>query len=297
MAKDADQAEFNAVKHGSTVVDSGIDDDKMAGAMDDFEIQESAPTARWIQDAVSYEGAAATLHDVVQRRAELMDRTYPFRYDQGTLIYEQSNNLVYEFLLAICNARSITQGAFVEFPRFFERLSAKLIAAYFGPDTQSIHTGFPRDPEIGRSFRDAMATVADRTGEWKWGPNEDLCDEPIHGDSGCDFVVWPPAADGRQIGQLFILGQCACGNNWPDKFEDLSIGEVGKWFNPLSDVKPVRSFATPFYVTDEMLPTASRRAGIVFDRVRLVSISNSASNEVIDEAMREKMSGLIRLAC
>ena len=297
LAHDADQAEFYALQYGSTVVDAGVKDDKFADAMDDFESTASSPSAPWLEDALRYELAVGNVHKIVQRREEELGEIYPFRSKKGTLVYEPSKTLVYEFLLAICNADTLTTGDHVQLPRFFERLSAKLVAAYFGPETQSIHTGFPRDPKIGRSFKDAMETVANRTGEWKWGPDEDLPDEPTSGDSGCDFVVWPPAADGRQIGQLFILGQCACGNDWPDKFNDLSLKKLGKWFNPLSLVDPVRSFATPFYVTDEMLPDASRQAGVVFDRVRLASISNSASSEIVDDDMRETMSALIRLAC
>ena len=54
-----------------------------------------------------------------------------------------SDDLVYEFLLAICNADNLTAGEYVKLPRLFERLSAKLVAAYFGPKSRSIHTGSP----------------------------------------------------------------------------------------------------------------------------------------------------------
>lgn len=296
-ATNADQAEFLAIKNGTVVVGAGILDDSAAGAMEDFEAPEVSTTASWQEMDLKFDEAVRTTHEEVDRRAATLGKIYPFTSDKGTLIYEPSKNLVYEFLLAICNAETLTKGNHVELPRFFERLSAKLVASYFGPEAKSIHTGSPRDSEIGISFKDAMTTVAAQTGEWTWGPKPDLPSEQKLGDSGCDFVVWPPAADNRKIGQLFILGQCACGNNWQDKFHDLSISGLAKWFNPLSSVHPVRSFATPFYVTDEMLPEASRLAGVVFDRARLASIGYEAPSEVIDDEMRERMRTLIRLAC
>ena len=98
---------------------------------------------------------------------------------------------------------------------------------------------------MGISFKEAMKTVSERTGEWKWGPEDGLPDDLVQGDNGCDFVVWLRALDDRsKIGQLFVLGQCACGNNWVTKWNDLNLNKLQKWFNPLSTVEPVRTFTT-----------------------------------------------------
>ena len=296
-AFDADQAEFSAIKNGSSVVDEGIYDDRIASAMDDFDPEGVQVNSPWHEEDLRQDEAVGRIQEEVLRRTDTLGETYPFVHENGTLIHRQSDDLVYEFLLAICNANTITAGKSVELPRFFERLSAKLVAAYFGPETESIHTGWPRDPEIGLTFRDAMRTVAERTGEWVWGPVADLPSEPVPGDSGCDFVVWPPAADGRKIGQLFVLGQCACGKDWESKWNDMNLPKLRKWFSEPYLFDPVRSFATPHYVTDALLKEASREAGLVFDRARLVRISSRASSELIDQDMREKMIALIDLVC
>ena len=296
-AYDADQAEFLAFRDGTAVLDAGVYDERVAGAMDDFESSDVAVGTIWHGEDLKYDTAVGKIHEEIERRRSLLGSRYPFSLSGGTLRYQSKENGIYEFLLAICNSPTLTSGKHACLPRVFERLSARLVAAYFGSDTEFIHTGAPRDKEVGKSFIDAMKTVAERTQEWTWGPDEDLPDDPINGDSGCDFVVWPSPPDGRKVGQLFILGQCACGNDWSTKFNDLTIKKLSKWFNPLSLVDPVRCFSTPFHVVDAMLKEASREGGMVFDRARLVSISHKMSENAIEQKLLEKvvkLTGLVK---
>ena len=292
---DADQAEFLALRDGTAVLDAGVYDERVAGAMDDFETNDVVVEAIWHGEDLKYDSAVGKIHEEIERRQSLLGAKYPFSLNGGTLSHQPRENGIYEFFLAICNSPTLTSGQHVGLPRAFERLSARLVASHFGADTQFIHTGAPRDEEVGKPFVEAMQTVAERTGEWTWGPDEGLPNEPTNGDSGCDFVVWPAPPDGRKIGQLYILGQCACGNDWTTKFNDLTIKKLSKWFNPLSLVEPVRCFATPFHVVDAMLKEASREGGIVFDRARLVSISHRISGEAVDETLLENMARLTEL--
>lgn len=294
-AGDADQAEFFALKNGSTVIDIGIYDERVAGAMDDFDPMDGADRASWHEEDLKYDSAVGNILAEIERRTQFMGSAYPFTVSGGTIKYTPQKHPVYEFLLSICNAATLTTGEFVQLPRLFERLSARLVAAYFGSNTRFIHTGAPRDPEIGSSFRNAMQTVAKQTGEWTWGPDEGLPNEPWQGDAGCDFIVWPKPPDGRKIGQLFLLGQCACGNDWSTKFYDLTVSNLRKWFNPLSTVDPVRCFTTPHHVTDAMLEDASRQAGVIFDRARLVSICKDLPDTDFEKQMRTDMVKLIDL--
>ena len=290
---DADQAEFDALRAGSVTVTSGIYDERVAGAMDDFELNDPPDMERWQQQDVQDDTAVGKVHEELERRASILQDAYPFALADGVLSYSAAGaSRIYEFLLMICNS-SLGTGEHAELPRLFERVAAKLVGAYFGCNAISIHTGSPRDPAVGTTFRDAMGFVAEQTGEWTWGPEQGLPDEPGHGDGGCDFVVMMAAPDHRQIGQLFILGQCACGNNWQTKYGDLDLKNVGKWFNPLAVVDPVRSFATPHHVTDALLEEASRRAGLFFDRARLTMIARDAADDVFDDATRARLENLI----
>ena len=294
-AADADQVEFSALRNGSAVVDSGIYDDRVAGAFDDFDVTDPSVTEVWHHEDLRLEAAIGKIHEEIERRSVILKCAYPFKLEGGTLSYLPRNSRIYEFFLSICNSSTLTSGDHVELPRMFERIAAKLVASYLGEYTQYIHTGWPRDQEIGISFRKAMRTVSERTGEWKWGPEEELPDDPNQGDEGCDFVVWPDAPDGRKIGQLFVLGQCACGNNWQDKYNDLDLKKFQKWFHPLSLVEPVRSFATPHHVTDALLREASRQGGLFFDRARLTTIAFRAKEDALDEKMKEIINRLINL--
>lgn len=294
-ASDADQAEFFAMRNGTSVVDAGIYDERVAGAMDDYEVPDGTGHAHWQDEDLKYDSAVGRVHEEIERRRDNMGASYPFAIRDGTIDYVPNGGLFYEFFLAICNAETLTSGKYVGLPRVFERLSARLVAAHLGDGTRFLHTGAPRDEEIGKSFKEAMVTVAEETSEWRWGPDDGLPDEPSNGDSGCDFVVWPKSPDDRQIGQLFFLGQCACGNDWVTKFNDLTVKKLAKWFNPLSVVDPVRCFATPHHVTDSMLREASREAGYVFDRARLVRIGDNSANETVGTSLQGKIRELIDL--
>ena len=294
-ARDADQAEFFALRNGSSAVDAGIYDERVAGAMDDHEIPDGTGHAPWQDEDLKYDSAVGRIHEEIERRRENMGASYPFEVGDGTIEYVPSEDLFYEFFLVICNAATLTSGEYVGLPRLFERLSARLVAEYLGDGTEYVHTGAPRDKEVGKSFKEAMVTVRQKTSEWWWGPDDGLPNEPSNGDSGCDFVVWPRPPDGRQIGQLFFLGQCACGNDWVTKFNDLTLKKLCKWFNPLSIVDPVRCFATPHHVTDAMLMEASREAGYVFDRARLVRIGDQSVNDIVGTSMKASIQDLIDL--
>ena len=297
----ADQVEYRSIKNGPTPVDVGVFAERIAGAMDDFGPHDSSVTENWQQNDLKDEDAVGQIHEQILRRMDILEDSYPFELNGGTLVHKRrgarsnrSSASVYEFFLSICNAASLTQGNYAQLPRVFERISAQLVAAYFGEEVHSIHIGFPRDANVGKSFKKAMEYVSSCTGEWVWGPDDGLPDDSVHGDGGCDFIVWPDTLDKRQIGQLFILGQCACGDNWEDKLEELNLKELGKWFNPLSVVTPVRTFATPFYVTDALLSEASRRAGLFFDRARLTLISKEYK-KAIGKDLLKKMDELRKL--
>ena len=136
-------------------------------------------------------------------------------------------------------------------------------------DSQALHIGTPREEEIGTRFIDAMKTLHERSGDWHWSPEDGLpADGPAGaGDEGLDFVVWK-AIDNRP-GKIFILGQCACGNDWEEKFDDINLEKLWKWIRPRPYPDPIRVFATPHHLSDGHLREAQREAGLVLDRARL----------------------------
>ena len=279
IIKDADQAEFSAMIKDSVLIDAGLYDDMVSGALDDFETHDETVTEKWHALDLEYDSANSEVYKEIERRSEILGESYPFKIKQNQITYHESKSYFYEFCLAISTAQNITTGDNVFFPRIFERMSALLFKQYLGHDSECIHVGSPRDAEIGKKFKEAMEKVHTITNEWIWNPIADFGDDPqTTGDEGLDFIAWKNTPDKRK-GKLFILGQCACGGDWDTKFSDLNLGKIGKWFNPLCYINPpVRAFTTPFHLSDTNLSNAQSQAGIVFDRTRLTLIAERFSD-------------------
>lgn len=279
IIKDADQTEVNAIKRGSVLFDAGLYDDRVSGAMDDFDSFDQTVTQRWHAEDLNNETASGEVYEEIERRVKLLGKDYPFQLNRNQLVYNPSQTHYYEFCLAISTAPTITSGDYVHLPRAFERTCTVLARLYLGEDTGSIHVGSPRDEENGTTFFHAMQKVNEVTNEWVWNPIQDFGDHPqTTGDEGLDFIVWKNTPDGRK-GKVFVIGQCACGDDWTFKFNDLTIPKIGKWFQPMSYVKePIRAFATPYHLSDMSLTNAQNEAGLVFDRGRLTILAERFSH-------------------
>ncbi|MBV9884229.1 MAG: hypothetical protein JO276_14560 [Sphingomonadaceae bacterium] len=293
--KDADQTEFEAILRGNAVVDRGIYDDRVADALDDYDPQGAQDMESWHRSDLMIDSAVGQIHEEIERRDGLLGQAYPFRLDDGLLTYEKSKSGFYEFCLAISLADQITTGEHAQLPRAFERLSTILVRSYFGEGARGLHLGTPRDADVGARFRDAMKRAHEETKEWFWGPDPGLPVEPSDtGDHGVDFVVWKAPPDSRP-GSLFILGQCACGDDWASKFDDVNLDRYKKWFNLLTFVPPVRAFATPHHVSDGFLHEALKLAGLMFDRGRLTLAAETACDAEDYRSWAGRIADLTRL--
>jgi hypothetical protein len=277
IIKNADQTEFSAILAESVLVDAGFYDDKVSGALDDFKPEEDmSVTENWHALDIEYESASGAIYEEIERRSNLLGDAYPFKINGNQISYVESKSYFYEFCLAICSADNITTGTNKYFPRVFERISAVLIKSYLGHDSDCVHVGSPRDSDVGKKFVDAMKKVHELTNELRWNSIEDFGTEPqTTGDEGVDFIAWKNLPDKRK-GKLFVMGQCACGDDWNTKFNDLSLGKLNKWFQPLCYVyPPIRAFTIPFHLSNINLANAQRDAGMVFDRASLSILAES----------------------
>ena len=295
LSSDADQVEIGALRSGFMVIDSGAEDELLAGILDDLAADSVSPidSEDWQRSDLIRDDSVGLVHVELARRANILRQAYPFDLDQGTLIYaKERHSLVYEFLLS-ASLSALVSGRHSELPRIFERVAARLVTIYFGNNARGMHIGWPRDDNT--SFEAVAVQLHHCTGEWHWQPESGLDPKDIK-DEGCDFVVWLHPSDGRKIAPLFVLGQCACGNNWRDKCADLNLKRMEKWFNPLSIVEPVRAFAIPRHVSDDsVLLEASREAGLFFDRARLVLIASSVDVAAFDSQLLTKLAELTAL--
>ncbi|SPH20356.1 hypothetical protein ASD8599_01092 [Ascidiaceihabitans donghaensis] len=267
VSKDADQAELVALRLGKSRATSGVRDDSIADTLEEsYAAEDGLGEEAWQSLETSMDTASSQILEELERRSKALGELYPFRLDGDVLTYEQSDSLVYEFLLCTSLTPSLTTGRFKDFPRQFERLATVLTANFLGPNTGHCHIGFPNE---NKRFKKAVGVAIANSGELRWQPDDDLPDEgPRQGDEGVDYIVWKDFGCGRAIGQPFYFGQCACGNDWDGKLNDVSE-KFFKWFSTLK-VSPAKVFAVPFVIPDNKLKEVARDAGIVMDRLRLV---------------------------
>ncbi len=279
-ARDADEAEIAAMRLGRAAMEAGAANDRISGTMPADEEMPAPGSLDWESDDLAHDALVGRVREEIERRIDLMGAAYPFTLSQdGSLVYRPTELGFYEFCLAICTAPTITSGEFVHLPRDFERVVAAIVKGHLGPHAGALHTGAPRDHDVGTGFTDAMRRLAELTNEWLWNPEEELPEKNnTTGDEGMDFVAWKPSLD-RRRGQIFVIGQCACGDDWDDKFYDLSWPKIRKWFRPEIFPEPLRVFATPHHLVDAMLYEAQREAGLVLDRARLTLMVKELAQE------------------
>ena len=276
LAVSADQVEWRAVLDGSAHVMAGTMDEEMAEEAD----QDLSDD---IRSSDILEGKSKVLEhtqgqttELIVERIEQLGDAYPFEHTANSLRYKGTTNELplYELLLGISRAHSLTTGQFKELPRIFEQLSRLAGMAFLGPAADGFHTGWPR-PKTHVRFKSVIDTLRKNSGEfsseWQWQPNCDLPDDPLPAlikDGGMDIVAWRPWAD-RRGAHLYMLGQCACGADWLEKTNDLKLERLREWFCP-PRVAPLRSFFTPHYAVKHLLYHHSLEAGLMFDRARMV---------------------------
>lgn len=271
-SSDADQVEFNALKALSSVLDDAANDEIISGEIDD-EVEEIGDVGPgWKGLDLAKEGMIDATRKEIERRSKLLGQYYPFEVDASKLVYRGSESGFYEFCLAISSAKNITTGRFTELPRTFERSVAYLVKRYFGWPSKALHTGFPRTPSS--SFKQAMSKLEKESLEWIWGPRANLLDSDIK-DESLDFVVTVGQLDNR-AGGLYVLGQCACGNDWGGKVDEPDLSKLERWFHPPWVVPPVKAFTTPFAIGDRTLEsTVTQSKALVLDRTRLAFIAET----------------------
>lgn len=272
-----DQVEWLAVQHGSAAMAAGTHDEEMAESADQDILPNGQTDPDLLQDKeVVREGVQGAVLEIVQDRQRMLDRAYPFDLIGNSLHYRMETQPVYAALLAITRATSLTTGAHAALPQLFEELSLLACQGYLGPEANGYRTGWPR-PETVAHFKDAIANVKRLAApqptdpEWFWQPEPGLPDDPAPAlvkEEGLDLVAWRGWADNRGS-PLYLFGQCSCGSNWMDKGYDVQLKDLGRWFR-LPIVDPVKSLFVPRYVVPPLMREMSGRAGLIFDRVRIV---------------------------
>lgn len=281
IATNADQVEKNAVMLGSAAISTGFEDEKAIGIFDD-EIPQLAGVAEaeWEKSEEIVEVAEGDALSEIERRAALLGDYYPFKLEGAGLHYQPSTTGIYEFCLAASLAKALSAKRNKGITSHFELVAADVARSYLGDNADVIRTGWPSHDKTQRPirFKALFDLVSKRAGEWDWDPQQPNPDDPHPRqvkDEGVDFIAWKPMPDMRP-GKLFVLGQCACGNDWDGKLLELNEGRLERWFRPATAAAFQRAFALPRTVSGHYIfQELSKQAGLVFDRARIVAIAEA----------------------
>jgi len=229
------------------------------------------------------EAASDRAFDELTRRKDLYsDEAYPFELSGEYLEPKDwALNSVYLFLRLLGDdqrLQTMDADAVRKARKLFETLAEKALAAYLGGRTNGVASfvfGFPRRERLPKAFKKALNNLCASMGEGQ----SCRVDAPLAAkakDDGLDVVAWREFSDKRRS-KVIVFGQCATGNNWEGKLSDMPAASAWctTWLSNSPFVDPVRSFFVPVVIDEGLWEYASRRAGILFDRVRIAVLAKS----------------------
>ena len=205
---------------------------------------------------------------------------YPFEVNDGYLELRSSEDAhVYLFLLLLSVFGKDAGPTDAKGEALFEDVCAEALRSYFGgdPDARATVFGFPRRL-LPSGFRDAVDALCQQIGEG--GGCRDRPRRKDQKDAKLDIVAWRDFADKRH-GKLIGFGQCATGTHWRDKATELMPQQFCQmWLTDFPTVDPVRAFFIPFRLEQPLWFETCIKAGLVFDRCRIVGCSQNPPDDI-----------------
>lgn len=273
--KNADEAEWAALKAGIAHISQGTRDSMMAEEFTEQEADDTPGASFMGRESVD-ESLQASVLEIIEERIELLGSDgYPFTLDQNSLRFNGDNNHPYLAFLTICNLPSITKAPYNLAPVAFEYLSLIAAQSFLGERAEGWRFGWPRANNsvlrICDAARELHVRSGEHIGEWDWNPDPSLPSNPTTKelkDAGLDFIAWVKWKDGGP-NQLQLVGQCACGDDWKLKTHDLTIPKLSRWMR-VPQPSPVRALFTPRHTPFPSIKYKASEAGLIFDRVRIV---------------------------
>lgn len=294
VSTDADQVEIDAIRYGNAPIDSGLADDHMASAMDEF-YEDETRQEHWFEQDLATDSFAGKIRAEILRRIKILGDAYPFTIEDNSLSPKDGEFLTYKFCLCVSLQKDLVSKRYKLFPHTFELMSLEYSRAHLGPNARAIHTGWPREPGQPTKFKELVKFINQNTSEWFWGPDEGIEDDDSNRikDGGVDFITWLSFPEGSP-GQLFITGQCACGNDWKSKPHEANPKNYKKWFNPISWIEPLQAFCTPFALVEAHIKEMTDVAGIIYERNRFSGLAKNYERE-LPESVITKMRECVKI--
>ena len=247
-------------------------------------------------DLETREDVDAAFNDVEARREHCGPRAfYPFRRDEenrGRIVIDEPQNgkqrwhaLLYLFLLWLTRISGSAPISGNNSPdpaarKLFERLCCEVASNYWGRGVAGESAPFIHFSALPGNFGRKINALSQQLGEGDGFREGALPKKSRLNDGGLDIVVHRRFADGRP-GQLIGFGQCKSGRNYESKLTELSLRDFQGWFLGDFVVEPVRLFFLSDRVADDkVLARNCRKAGILFDRCRIMEYAGEVDSDL-----------------
>jgi hypothetical protein len=218
----------------------------------------------------------------IERRKNVSDGHYPFElHENGYKLVVQHDTLGYWVYLYLLLSTRLNMKADkihnnIDGTKVLEYLSAEVVRVYFGERSQSFVFGTAEEGSFAQKIKDLCAKIGEGGGFVKRGEAR-----ISQKDDKLDVVVWIDFQD-KYWSKLIGFGQCKTGTTFDDQdtIELQPDDFCKKWFVDLPIVRPLKMF---FCSQNYPIHNYSKvvNAGLVFDRMRLMSLLPSQINPTL----------------
>lgn len=223
----------------------------------------------------------------IERRVEACRGGYPFALgNEGYTLLPNGNGepgkeIIYKYLLLATrlNMTRNRRHADMDGTSLFESLAAEAGQSYFGARSQVLIFGTSAK---GPGFSTKIDALCEQMLEGGGFVNRDEV-PPDEQDGGLDVVVWKPFAD-KLPGKLIGFGQCKTGTHYRNTLTSLQPSSFcDNWLHTAPTVPPVRMFFVAEALPRYNWNSTARKAGLIFDRCRIVDYSDDISAEILEK--------------
>lgn len=231
---------------------------------------------------------------VCEERASFCPVKYPFSVSMSSLEPQEAvgvNKDIYQFLLLSTRLNMTTQKvqAGLDATKLFEELCVCVAKEYFGHHSKAMMFGTAGAAGFKDKVED-MISKLNLTSSYRIP----LGSTGRQKDAAVDVVAWIPFAD-KKDSQMIAIGQCKTGTHW-DSMLTATLPKVffGSYFTgePFADVERM-FFMCESYGLDRW-EERSRKAGIVFDRTRIMEfIPENLNDDLVNRIKQWNQSALL----
>jgi len=222
-----------------------------------------------IESAQGYEPEETlidTIWNELERRELLYGRNAPFKLEERSISFnelwiERKDYLMCLVLSLFGNGIDTTRTG-----TLFEKVSEKAVRKYLHSKETVLYGTAPRPPLqqiIGRMFE-----------RYKASPPS------FRQDRKADIIAWKPFGDKRSS-QIIILFQCAAGNDWKAKINEVCLPAWATYANWGSYL--MKGFCLPKLISREEFEEYSLDGGLLLDRARICRNTIIFDNELKQE--------------